>query len=271
MPDFQTLSLSLDARVLTVRLHRPEKANAIDFRMWRELKAAFEHADRTAEVRAAVLLGEGKHFCSGIDLADFMGLQQHIEDDDPGRKAEKLRALILELQACLSAQEACRKPVLAGVHGACIGGGLDLIAASDLRYCAQGAYFSLKEIDLGMVADVGSLQRLPKLVAPGLVREWAFTGRRIEAAEAQACGLVNRVFESREALEAGVREVARQIAARSPLAIRGVKEMLGYARDHSVAEGLGYIATWNAAMLLSEDLAKAAGAAMSRETPEFKD
>ena len=161
--------------------------------------------------------------------------------------------------------------MLAAVHGACLGGGLDLIAASDLRYCAAGAYFSLKEIDIGMVADVGSLQRLPKLVSPGLVREWAFTGRRIEAAEALSCGLVNRVFETREALEAGVLELARTIAAKSPLSIRGTKEMLNFSRDHSVAEGLNYIAAWNAAMLVSQDLMAAGMAAMSKETPAFKD
>lgn len=271
MPDFATLTASVDSGVAAVRLNRPDRANSINSQMWAELLEVFRWADQTPEVRVVALFGNGKHFCSGIDLTELMAVQQLIADDCQGRANEKLRALILRLQESLSAQEKCRKPVLAAVHGACLGGGLDLIAASDLRYCAKDAYFCLKEIDIGMVADVGSLQRLPKLVAPGLVREWAFTGRRIEAAEASACGLVNRVFETREALEAGVLEVARTIAAKSPLSIRGIKEMLNFSRDHSVAEGLNYIAAWNAAMLVSQDLFAAGMAAMAKEPPVFKD
>jgi enoyl-CoA hydratase len=271
MPDFTTLTATLENGVATLRLNRPDRANSINGPMWTELRDALRWADETPEVRVVALFGNGKHFCSGIDLSELMAVQQLIADECQARANEKLRALILKLQDCLSAQEKCRKPVLAAVHGACLGGGLDLIAASDLRYCAAGAYFSLKEIDIGMVADVGSLQRLPKLISPGLVREWAFTGRRIEAAEALSCGLVNKVFETREALEAGVLELARTIAAKSPLSIRGTKEMLNFSRDHSVAEGLNYIAAWNAAMLVSQDLMAAGMAAMSKETPVFKD
>ena len=161
--------------------------------------------------------------------------------------------------------------MLAAIHGACVGGGLDLVAAADLRYCSADAHFSIKEIEIGMVADVGTLQRLPKLVAPGLVREWAYTGRKILAEEARACGLVNRVFDTPEALAAGVLELARTIAAKSPLSIRGTKEMLNHARDHSVADGLAHIATWNAAMLVSQDLQAAMMASMSRQTPAFRD
>lgn len=271
MPDFTTLTAALDQGIATVRLNRPERANSINAPMWGELAEAFRWADATPEVRVVVLLGNGKHFCSGIDVNELLSVQQLIQDDCQGRANEKLRALILRLQDSLTSQERCRKPVLAGIQGACLGGGLDLVAASDLRYCTREAWFSLKEIDLGMVADVGSLQRLPKLVAPGLVREWAFTGRRIEAAEAAACGLVNRVFDTREALEAGVLELARTIAAKSPLAMRGTKEMLNYARDHSVADGLDHIATWNAAMLVSQDILAAGMASLSKEVPGFRD
>ena len=192
MPDFATLTAAVDSGVATVRLNRPDRANSINAQMWTELLEVFRWADQAPEVRVVALFGNGKHFCSGIDLAELLAVQQLIADDCQGRANEKLRGLILRLQESLSAQEKCRKPVLAAVHGACLGGGLDLIAASDLRYCVKDAFFCLKEIDIGMVADVGSLQRLPKLVAPGLVREWAFTGRRIEPAEAQACGLVGR-------------------------------------------------------------------------------
>lgn len=271
MPDFSTLIVDLQGAVASIQLNRPEQANAMNEAMWRELGEAFQWADATAEVRVVVLTGAGRHFCSGIDLETFGSLQHQVQDDCPGRTAEKLRALILRFQASLSSLECCRKPVLAAIHGACVGGGLDLVAAADLRYCTDSAFFSIKEIDLGMVADVGSLQRLPKLVAPGLVREWAFTGRRIKAAEATACGLVNRSFDSVEAMAAAVQELAQQIAAKSPLSIRGIKEMLLYSRDHSVAEGLSHIATWNAAMLLSVDVQTAVAAGLKREPPVFRD
>ncbi len=271
IPTFTALVVRVEDHVARVELNRPEKANALDEALWRELRAAMAWADAAAEVRAVVLSGRGKHFCSGIDLAMLMGVQQAIKDECPGRTNERLRAVILDLQDCLTSLERCRKPVLAAIHGACVGGGLDLVAAADLRYASADAHFSIKEIDLGMVADVGTLQRLPKLVAPGLVREWAYTGRRIPAAEAGACGLVNRVFDTPEALEAGVLEVARAIAAKSPLSIRGTKEMLNHARDHSVADGLAYIATWNAAMLVSQDIQAALMAGMTKQAPTFRD
>jgi enoyl-CoA hydratase/carnithine racemase len=271
MPDFSTLAVDLAEGIASVRLNRPDQANAMNEPMWREIGEAFRWADATPEVRVVVLSGAGRNFCSGIDLGTFTSLQQDIHDDCPGRAAEKLRALILRFQDSLTCLERCRKPVLAAIHGACVGGGLDLVAAADLRYCTESAYFSIKEIDLGMVADVGSLQRLPKLVAAGLVHEWAFTGRRIKAAEAAACGLVNRTFESAEAMAAGVQELARQIAAKSPLSIRGIKEMLLYSRDHGVAEGLEHVANWNAAMLLSADLRIAMEAGLRREPPVFRD
>ena len=140
-----------------------------------------------------------------------------------------------------------------------------------MRYCSADASFVIKEIDIGMTADVGTLQRLPKLIGDGMVRELAYTGRKLLADEARTIGLVNRVWDTREALQAGVRELAATIAAKSPLAIRGTKEMLTYARDHSVADGLNYVATWNAAMLMSNDLTASMMAAMSKQTPTFKD
>jgi enoyl-CoA hydratase len=140
-----------------------------------------------------------------------------------------------------------------------------------MRYASADAFFTIKEIDIGMTADVGTLQRLPKLVGDGITRELAYTGRKMDAAEAKSIGLVNRVFESREALYAGVHEIAATIAAKSPLSIRGTKEMITYARDHSVADSLNYIATWNAAMLMSKDLTEAMTANMQKRAPVFKD
>ena len=269
---FETLSVTQNGHVATVSLNRPDKANAMNWQMWQDIRSAMQWADRTPEVRVVVLQGEGKHFTSGIDLTMMMGLQAQIKDDCDGRSREKLRGIVLELQDTLTSIERCRKPVLAAIHGGCVGGGVDLITCTDMRYCSADAYFTIKEIDIGMVADVGTLQRLPKLIGnQGIVREMAFTGRKVLAEEAQRIGLVNQVFESREALYAGVQELAAMIASKSPLSIRGTKEMLNYSRDHSVADGLNYIATWNAAMLMSSDLTTAMMASMAKQTPQFKD
>jgi enoyl-CoA hydratase len=268
----ETLIVTQDGPIATVRLNRPDKANAMNLAMWQEIRRAFTSLDDMPSVRVVILEGEGKHFTAGIDLQMMAGLLPQVHDDCDGRTREKLRRVILDLQDTLTALERCRKPVLAAVHGACVGGGVDLICCADMRYAAADASFVVKEIDIGMVADVGTLQRLPKLIGPqGLVRELAFTGRAVDAAEAKAIGLVNRVFDSRKALQAGVREIATAIAAKSPLAIRGIKEMLHYSRDHTVADGLNHVATWNAAMLLSDDLMAAMAAAQKREPPRFRD
>lgn len=267
MDEFTTLQLSLDGPLATVRLARPDKANAMDAAMWQEIRRAFEWIDATPQARVAILEGEGRHFTAGIDLQMMAGLLPQVHDNCDGRTREKLRRLILDLQDTLTSLERCRKPVLAAIHGACVGGGIDLVCCADVRYASADARFVIKEIDLGIVADVGTLQRLPKIVgAQGWVRELAYTGREFGAAEAQAVGLVTRVFDTHEALSSGVREIAATIGAKSPLAIRGVKEALNYARDHSVADGLNQVATWNAAMLPSEDLMAA-----QRKSPTFRD
>jgi enoyl-CoA hydratase len=269
--EFSTLEVTLDAGVATIALNRPDKANAMSEPMWYEIEQAMDWLDSTPEARVGVITGKGKFFTAGIDLTLLMGLGAKIEDDCDGRRREKLRRLILKLQDTLSSIERCRKPVLAAIHGACIGGGIDLITACDMRYCSANAYFTVKEIDVGMTADVGTLQRLPHLVGDGMARELAYTGRRVEGPEAQQMRLVNRCFDTPEALQAGVMEIARTIAAKSPLSIRGCKEMITYARDHTVADGLNYIATWNAAMLMSKDLFEAGAANMQKRDPVFKD
>ncbi|MEQ1515614.1 MAG: crotonase/enoyl-CoA hydratase family protein [Usitatibacteraceae bacterium] len=270
-PAFETLQLSVEKHIAYVRLNRPDKANAMSRAMWIEIGAAFDWIDETADVRVAVLSGNGAHFTSGIDLAMLAGVADEVDDDCEGRKREKLRRTILKLQDTLTSLERCRKPVLAAIHGACIGGGIDLICCADMRYCSSDAYFSIKEIDMGMTADVGTLQRLPKLVGDGMVRELAYTGRKVASDDARNLGLVNRVFDSPEALLQGVMEIAADIAAKSPLAIRGTKEMIVYARDHTVADSLNYIATWNAAMLMSSDLQEAMMSGMQKKTPTFRD
>ena len=267
---YETLSVTLDKHIATVRLNRPEKANAMNATMWQEIRKAFQWVDETPEARVAILEGEGKLFTAGIDLQMMMGLGPQIQNECDGRTREALRRVILDLQDTLTSLERCRKPVLAAIHGACVGGGIDLITCADMRYCSADAYFTIKEIDIGMTADVGTLQRLPRLIGEGMARELAYTGRKFSADEAREMRLVNRVFESREALHAGVLEIATSIAAKSPLSIRGTKEMITYARDHSVADGLNYIATWNAAMLMSNDLQEAMMANLGKRAAEFK-
>lgn len=269
--EYETLSVTLDQHVATISLNRPDKANAMNLPMWHEIRKAFQWADETPPVRAVVLQGEGKLFTSGIDLQMMMELGGAIRNDCDGRTREGLRRTILDLQDCLSSLERCRKPVLAAIHGGCIGGGIDLITCADMRYCSSDAWFSVKEVDIGMTADVGTLQRLPRLIGEGMARELAYTARKVDAAEAREIRLVNRVYDTPEALRAGVRELAASIAAKSPLAIRGTKEMITYARDHSVADGLNYIATWNAGLLLSNDLQEAMTANMAKRAPDFAD
>ncbi|WP_296652358.1 crotonase/enoyl-CoA hydratase family protein [Rhodoferax sp.] len=268
---YETLAVSLDGPVATIRLNRPDKANAMNLAMWHELRQAFQWVDATPAARVAILEGEGRAFTAGIDLQMMMSLGDTIQNDCEARTRENLRQVILDLQDTLTSLERCRKPVLAAIHGACVGGGIDLICCADMRYASRDASFCIKEIDIGMTADVGTLQRLPKLIGEGMARELAYTARKFDAAEAQQMRLLNRVFDSREALQAGVREIASEIAAKSPLSIRGVKEMITYARDHSVADGLNYVATWNAALLMSNDLQEAMMASMGKRKPTFKD
>ena len=268
---FETLAVSLDKHIATVRLNRPEKLNAMNAAMWQDIRAAFRWVDKTPEARVAVLQAEGRFFTAGIDLQMMQSAAGQASSSCEGRTRETLRRTILDMQDTLTSLERCRKPVLAAIHGGCIGGGIDLITCADIRYASSDATFTIKEIDIGMTADVGTLQRLPKLIGEGITRELAYTGRMFDAAEAKEIGLVNRVFESREALYKGVQSIAATIAAKSPLSIRGTKEMITYARDHSVADSLNYIATWNAAMLKSEDLEEAIKANMAKRQPSFKD
>jgi enoyl-CoA hydratase len=271
IPVLEAVSLSVDGAVATIRLNRPDKLNAMNLAMWNDIRTAFRYVDETPAIRVAILEGEGKAFTAGIDLQMMMGVGAQVRDECDGRTRENLRRVILDLQDTLTSLERCRKPVLAAVHGACVGGGIDLICCADMRYCAADAWFTIKEIDIGMVADVGTLQRLPRLIGEGMARELAYTARKFDAAEAKEMRLVNRLFESPEALRAGVRAIADAIAAKSPLSVRGVKEMISYARDHTIADGLNYVATWNAAMLMSSDLQAAMMAGMSKSTPTFKD
>ena len=268
-PSFETLDLQIEQQVATVSLNRPDKANSMNAAMWNELQLCFEWLDQEPTVRAVILAGNGKHFCAGLDLAMFGGL--HGQSSEPARRAEHLRRTILRLQDNLSAIEKCRVPVLAAIHNTCIGGAVDMTCCADMRYATEDAYFSIREIDIGMTADVGTLQRLPKIIPDGVVRELAYTGRNMDAEEAREVGFVNRVYEDRATMMREVTAIARSIAEKSPLAMRGSKEMLLYSRDHSVAEGLNYIATWNAGMLCQADLQAGMQAQMEKKQAVYED
>ncbi|WXL27585.1 crotonase/enoyl-CoA hydratase family protein [Ectopseudomonas mendocina] len=270
MNDYKAFNVSVADKVAHVVINRPEKINAMNADFWREIIEIFQWIDDTDEVRAVVISGAGKHFSSGIDLMMLASLGSQM-GKDVGRNAEKLRRKVLELQASFNAIDQCRKPVLAAIHGYCLGGAIDMIAACDMRYATHDAQFSIKEIDIGMAADVGTLQRLPRIIGDGIMRELAYTGRTINGEEARSIGLVNRTYESSEALLDGVMGIAGEIASKSPIAIRGTKEMIRYMRDHRVDDGLEYVATWNAAMLQSADLRVAMTAQMSKQKPEFED
>ncbi|RME97500.1 MAG: crotonase/enoyl-CoA hydratase family protein [Bacteroidetes bacterium] len=263
--------LQLTDGVATLHFNRPDKANALHAEAWVELRQVFTDLSDRPEVRVVVLAGHGKHWCAGIDLSLLMEVAQYQQLPGEGRKREKLRQFIYHLQDCITAIERCRKPVLAAIHGGCIGGGVDIATACDMRYCTEDAYFTVKEVDLGLVADIGTLQRLPKLIPAGMAYEMAYTGRKVLGPEAQRIGLVNTTFANREALLQGVQEIATQIAQKPPLVVRGIKEVIQYSREHTVADGLHYVGTYNAAYLLSDDLMEAFRATMSKEQPKFRD
>ncbi|MBB5018277.1 enoyl-CoA hydratase [Chitinivorax tropicus] len=266
-----TIKITLENHIALVELNRPDKANAMDERMWADIRQAFDWIDDEPAARVAVLAGNGKHFCSGIDLMMMMGLKARIEDPCEARSREKLRRIIVDLQDCLTALERCRKPVLAAIHGACVGGGVDLICAADMRYTTDDAYFCVKEADMGLVADVGTLQRLPRLIGEGQARELAYTCRRVSGTEAVQLGLANRSFADRDTLLQSVMSIAADIARKSPLVMRGTKQVLNYSRDHSVADGLDFVAGWNAAMLMSADIQEAIMASMQKRDGQFRD
>ncbi len=270
MTVYQAFRVELKDRVAHVAINRPEKVNAMNAAFWDEIVEIFRWIDDTDEARVVLLSGEGKHFSAGIDLQLLAQAATQL-GADVGRNAERLRRQILKLQASFNAVDNCRKPVIAAIQGYCIGGAIDLIAACDMRYSTVDAQFSIREIDMGMAADVGTLQRLPRIISDGVMRELAYTGRTIDGLEAQRIGLVNQTYADHPALMTAMSELAAVIAAKSPVAIRGTKEMIRYMRDHRVDDGLKYIATWNAAMLQSADLKVAMAAHMSKQKPVFAD
>ncbi|CAL4952931.1 unnamed protein product [Urochloa decumbens] len=271
---FETLAVArsdTSTGVYEVRLNRPAQRNALSPAAFAEIPRAMSLLDRLPTARAVVLSAAGPHFCAGIELGGPGNplTAASSKGSDPVAAAEGLRRAILEMQDALTAIERCRKPVIAAVHGACVGGGVDVVAACDIRCCSRDATFVLKEVDMAIVADLGGLQRLPRIVGYGNAADLALTGRRITAMEAKEMGLVSRVFDSKKELDAGVAKIAKEIAEKSAWAVMGTKAVLLRSRDVTVEQGLEHVATWNAAMLRSNDLKEAIGAFLEKRKPVF--
>ncbi|KAM9811924.1 delta(3,5)-Delta(2,4)-dienoyl-CoA isomerase, mitochondrial isoform X2 [Syngnathus typhle] len=265
---YTTLAISHPAQTIThVELHRPNKRNAMNKAFWSEMVDCFNEISGDPDCRVVVVSGAGKVFTAGIDLMDMAGDLLQPNGDDTARISWNLRKNITKYQDTFSVIEKCPKPVVVAVHGACVGGGVDLITACDIRLCTQDAWFQVKEVDIGLAADVGTLQRLPKVIGSrSLVNDLALTARKMYADEALNSGLVSRVFGDKEAMMASALEMAGEMAARSPVAVQGTKVNLIYSRDHSVAEGLDYMATWNMSMLQTADVMKSAQASMEKKS-----
>ena len=256
LPELDNLSaftVEVKNHIAHLELCRPDQLNTMNQDFWLELPKIIHAIDNASIARVIVLSSTGKHFTAGMDLSVFSNLEQ-ADREESARSAEALRRWILQLQAVFNALEQCRLPVLAAIQGGCIGGGVDMIAAADCRYCTEDSFFVIKETQLGIVADLGTLQRLPTLMPEGLVRELAYTGRKMLAQEALESGFVNAVYADHSAMMTGVMAVAKQIASNSPLTVTGTKELLNYGRNHGVDEGLNYTATWQAGMFRNTDL-----------------
>ena len=256
-------------------LDKGEDLNKMTMNFWYELPRILDEIEKDASLRVLILSSTGKHFCAGMDLKNFGTLGNDAEKKtnvpDKARIGESLYRVAKELQDMLSKLEKLRIPVLAGIQGGCIGGGLDLVTAADMRFASKDAFFCIQEVNIGMAADIGTLQRLPRVIPEGKVRELAYTGRRMPAEEALETGLVNKVYENHEEMVSGLKEMAAVIASKSPLAVYGTKAILNFSRDHTIAEGLEYNALWSGAMLPQEDMAEAMMSNLEKRNPEFKD
>ncbi|KAJ3288228.1 putative enoyl CoA hydratase [Borealophlyctis nickersoniae] len=287
-PSYETLRVSFHCDyVLHVEINRPDKLNAMNQRFWVEIRNLFTLIRSDSQVRVVVLSGgSSRVFSSGLDLLEyapsFEQQQSESRTTDVARVAIKFRNMVDEMQESFTVIEKCDKPVVCAIHGACIGGGIDLITACDIRYATKDAKFSIKEVDIGMAADVGTLQRLPKVCGnDSWIRELAYTARMFSGQEALANGLVSKAFDGKEQLLAAAFETAGVIAAKSPVATLGTKHLLNFSRDHTVEDGLLYVsystskdaptgnALWSAAMTNTKDMGTAIKANLQKKSAVF--
>ena len=266
---YTRMKLSVVDQVGHLTLNQPDEYNRMPPAFWSEFPRALEEVDASGKVRALVISSTGKHFTSGMDVSVFTNRRE--QELDRGRTGERARRHLHDMQAVFSKLEDVRMPVIVAVQGGCIGGGVDLVAACDMRYCTADAFFCIQEINIGLAADVGTLQRLPKLIPDGMMRELAYTGRRLHAGEAKEIGLVNKVYDTHEEMIDGVMAIAKEIARKSPLAIASSKHLLNYGREHSIADTLAYQQVWMGAVSQGGEMAAYFKAKSDGVEPEFDD
>ena len=261
------ITIEKDGHIATVWLDRPDKLNAMNLPMWDDLPRAMDAVGSDPDTRVVIIAGRGRAFTAGIDLQALAMVGTGQEGNSEVAKRRALYHQIKKMQHTMTSVADCPKPLIAAVHGYCIGAGVDLITACDIRLASPDATFSVRETRIGMVADVGTMQRLPKVIAPGHVAELAYTGKDISAERARDIGLVNDVFDN---VQQAALDLATEIAANSPLAVQGAKAVLKAGKNRSIEEALDYMAVWNAAFLQSNDLQEAMVANLEKRPPEFK-
>jgi enoyl-CoA hydratase len=269
--DWTCFDVTIQDHVAHIQLKRPEAMNTMVREFWNELPAIVRDIDDNARARCIVISSTGKHFCAGMDLAVFAGggSTSAAASQDRHINAEAMRYHVKTLQDAFSCLDEARMPVIAAIQGGCVGGAVDMTSACDIRYC--NAFFVIQEINIGMTADVGTFPRLCKLIPEGWVRELAYTGRRLPAHRAREIGLVNETFDSHEEVVAHALATAREIAGKAPLAVTGSKVMINYARDHTIKDGLDYIAVWQTAMFSGPHMAEAFKAKAEKRDGDFPD
>ncbi len=268
----QCFEVSESDHIAHIVLNRPAELNSMTPDFWRELPQLVDEISDRGSARAIVVSSTGKHFSAGMDISVFTDGDLNNNDDiEVGRARANFRYNVLHLQDTFTAFERARMPVLAAMQGGVVGGAVDMVTACDMRYATADAWFCIHEINIGMTADVGTLQRLPKLIPEGIVRELAYTGDRMTAERAKEVGLVNEIYADHESLVDGVLEIAARIASRSPLAVHGSKEMINYTRDHSTADSLQYMAAWQTGMFQPTDLMESFAAQMEKREPSYDD
>jgi len=268
---YESVAVDIESDVARVTLVGPGKGNAMGPAFWSEMPELFAKLDADRDVRAIVLTGSGRNFSYGLDLQAMGGtIAGAMSDGASARPRADFHAEVLRMQKAISAVADCRTPTIASIHGWCVGGGVDLISAVDIRYASADAKFSVREVRLAIVADVGSLARLPLILSDGHLRELTLTGKDIDAARAEKIGLVNDVYDDAVSSLAAAHATAAEIAANPPLTVSGIKDVLDQQRISRVSESLRYVAAWNAAFLPSKDLTECISATFAKRTPEFR-
>ena len=266
---YSCFEVAIENKIAHIKLSRPEKRNAMNPEFWDELPAIVRDIDANSKARVIVISSTGPHFTAGLDIQAFFSQGAESGDSAGLTEGAQFYHNTNLMQETFSVLEECRIPVLAAIQGGCIGGGVDLATACDMRYASEDAYFTIQETNIGMTADVGTFPRLLNLLPEGVVRELSYTGAKLGAEEARALGLVNRVYPDQASMLEGVMKIAAQIAEQAPLAVYGCKRMINYSRDHTTADSLDYVVIWNASMLKVDQIAEAMQAKMEQRPANF--